>query len=548
MVPERSLDGISSIDSLEAQQSIARASAQATAFIGRTLRGPLHHPIRIRSFADFQQLFGGLWQPSPVSYAVEQFFEQGGREAVIVRVANGAAPVTISLPCEDRTLKLEARAPGTREFLRASVDYDHVPADDRERFNLVVQRLRSPGSERVELQETFRSLSIDPESPRFVGTVLLESELVRVRGDVPWIRPNRTLSRGSPIGYVSSNPDGDDGRAITDYDVIGSKTRKTGIFALDRMRDIAFIYIPALSRTAEVGISTLVAASQYCRERRTILIVDPLAQWNTAREVTSGLKEIGFHSDHATMFFPRIIAIDKLRGRAEIFGNGGAVAGLLSRTGDATSAALSPWDIEPVLRAGAKLATDVALSDRWSLAAHGVNMLQTVRSPDRNRPALRTLACGASNSADGSYLSQQRFVLHVLNAIANGTRWSAASPRDRIVWQRVAKQVRGFLEELRIHGAFASVPREQAFWVICDIRLNVPTDEKLALKLLVQFAAKRTGQYHSYLIEHSPMATHVRPVVVNRIEADLVIADELKKEITIKLTDEEAASTIGMRA
>ena len=547
MVPERLLDGISSINSPAAQQSIARASAQATAFIGRTLRGPLNDPIRVRGFADFQQIFGGLWQPSPLSYAVEQFFEQGGREAIIVRVANAAAPTTLWLPCENRVLKLQARAPGTREFLRAAVDYDHVAADDRERFNLVVQRVRSPGSERVELQETFRSLSIDPESPRFVGTVLLESELVRVKGEVPRVRPNKTMARAVPIGYVTSNPDGDDGRAITDYDVIGSQVRKTGLFALDSILDIAFVYVPALSRTAEVGISTLVAASQYCKERRAILIVDPLAQWNSAREATSALKELGFFSDHAAMFFPRIVAMDKLRGRAEVFGNGGAVAGLLSRTGDAASAALSPWDIEPVLRAGAKLATEIATADRWALAAHGVNVLQTVRSPDRNRPALRTLACGASNSADGSYLSQQRFVLYVLNAIANGTRWSAASPRDRHVWQRVAKQVRNFLEELRINGAFAAAPPAHAYWVICDIRLNVPTDNALTLKLLVQFAARRAGQYHSYLIEHSPIATRVRPVVVNRIEAELVVSDELKQEITIKLTDEEASS-IGMTA
>ena len=146
-------------------------------------------PILVQSFADFQQEFGGLWQPSPLSYAVEHFFEQGGRQAVIVRVANGAAPVTLSLRCGRQTLQLEARAPGTREFLRASIDYDHLEADDEQRFNLVVQRVRAPGSERIESQEIFRGLSIDPSSPRFVARALLESNLVRVRGEVPSVRP-----------------------------------------------------------------------------------------------------------------------------------------------------------------------------------------------------------------------------------------------------------------------------------------------------------------------------------------------------------------------
>ena len=102
--------------------------------------------VVVQSFAEFQQVFGGVWQPSPLSYAVEQFFEQGGRDAVIVRVANGATPVSIHLPCGSEHLCLEAKAPGTREFLRASVDYDHVLSNDEERFNLVMQRVSIPGS------------------------------------------------------------------------------------------------------------------------------------------------------------------------------------------------------------------------------------------------------------------------------------------------------------------------------------------------------------------------------------------------------------------
>ena len=333
-MPERSLDGIQITETSGAEQPIARASAHLTAFVGRTLRGPVNRAILVQSFADFQQEFGGLWQPSPLSYAVEHFFEQGGRQAVIVRVANGAAPVSLSLRCGRQTLQLEARAPGTREFLRASIDYDHLDADDEQRFNLVVQRVRSPGSERIETQETFRGLSIDPSSPRFVAGALLESALVRVRGEVPSMRPDRTLMPGTnlPVGYASSNPDGDDGRPISDYDVIGSATRRSGLFALDELDELAFLYIPPLTRTADVGVSTVLVAAKFCRQRRAMLIVDPPAAWGSAAEAVRGLKGLNFHSDHALMFFPRISATDRLRGRIETFGNGGAVAGLLSRS------------------------------------------------------------------------------------------------------------------------------------------------------------------------------------------------------------------------
>jgi hypothetical protein len=535
-VPERSLEGIQITETPGAEQPIARASAHLTAFVGRTLRGPVNQPVLVQSFADFQQEFGGLWQPSPLSYAVEHFFEQGGRQAVIVRVANGAAPVTLSLRCGRQTLQLEARAPGTREFLRASIDYDQLDAEDEQRFNLVVQRVRSPGSERIESQEIFRGLSIDPSSPRFVAMALIESNLVRVRGEVPTTRPDRTLMPGTnlPVGYVSSNPDGDDGRPISDYDVIGSATRRSGLFALEDVDELAFLYIPPLSRTIDVGVSTVLVAAKFCRQRRAMLIVDPPTAWDTAAAAVRGLKRLNFHSDHALMFFPRIAATDRLRGRPEIFGNGGAVAGLLSRTGEAVSAAIAAQDPEPLLRAGARLAREVGSADRWSLAAHGVNVLHAVRSADRERPPLRTLACGASASSDWSYLSQRRFALFVINSIERGTRWCVLRPGDPTVWARVALQVRRFLSELLSAGAFASVPHDQAYSVICDGRINDASEPHI-VNILVQFAATHAGEYHSFMVSHSVNGATVRPVLVNRLEASLSVAPELEQEITIRI-------------
>ena len=188
-----------------AQQSrdchaIERVPTAIVAFVGRTLKGPVSQALPVRSFAEFQRDFGGLWQPSPLSYAVEQFFENGGREARIVRVANGARPPTITLPAGAGSLRLIALNPGSREYLRASVDYDSLTAAEHERFNIVVQRVRTAGSELVEDQEIYRRVSIVPDSGRFVTDVLLESRLVRVLGAVPAQRPDR--SAGGPGGVA----------------------------------------------------------------------------------------------------------------------------------------------------------------------------------------------------------------------------------------------------------------------------------------------------------------------------------------------------------
>lgn len=548
-MPGRPLASCADIQVVEtpgAQQPIPRACALLTAFVGRCLRGPLNQPILVRSFADFQRHFGGLWQPSTLSYAVEHFFEQGGQQAVVVRVVNGARPATLTLGCGREHLVLEARAPGTREFLRAAIDYDQIDVLDMQRFNLVVQRVRAPGSEWIEEQETFRGLTIDAASTRFVATVLEDSALVRVCGEVPAARPDRTLMPGTnlPVGYVSSSPDGDDGRPVSDYDVIGSAVRRSGLFALADVDELAFLHVPPLTRTTDVGISTLLVAARFCRERRAMLIVDPPSSWTGTEDVARALEEIELRSDNAVMFHPRILAMDRLRGRLEVFGNGGAVAGLLSRSGDAVSAALASQEPEPLLRAGMKLSRQVDDADRWLFAAHGVNVLQTVRRVSRERLPLRTLACGASASPDGSYLAQQRLVLFTINAIERGTRWCLSVQDDASVWEAVTRQVRTFLNELRSAGAFASVPFDQSFLVICDDRINLVGRTPHEVNILVQFAATRAGEYHSFMITHSMAhtAARVRPVLVNRLEASLIVTHLLEHEVTIRLRRQDVVN------
>lgn len=531
------------------EQPIARTHAQRTAFVGRTLRGPLDTPVVVRSFADFQQIFSGLWQPSPLSYAVEHFFEQGGRQAVIVRVANGARPVTLTLHCGRESLLLEARAPGTREFLRASVDFDRIDAGDQQRFNLVIQRVRAPGSERIEEQEIFCALSVDPQSARFVTVALLESSLVRVRDPVPAVRPDPTVMAGTKLpAYVSSSPDGSDGRPLTDYDIIGSVTRRSGLFALEGIDELAFVYIPPLSRSQDIGASALLVAARFCREQRAMLIVDPPSAWAAPGPAIQGLKDLNFYSDTAVMFFPRVVCMDRLRGCSEVFGNGGAVAGILSRSGEAVSAVVNPTEPQPLLRAGARLACDISSLECSRLATHGINVLQTVRSAERNRPLLRTLSGGASGSSDWAYLSPRRFALFVIDAIERGTRWAALEPRDRSTWTRVRQQVSAFLHELRLSGAFAAVAAEEAFTVICDQRTHEVATQAGIVNILVQFAAIRAGEYHSFMISHGTHASTIRSIAVTHLQSSLCVTAELEQEIVDSPLKDEHTALSGVLA
>ena len=512
------LAGIQVHEEAGSEQAITAAPTAITAFVGRALRGPVHRPVLIANFADFRRLFGGLWQPSMLSYAVEQYFENGGRTAIVVRVTNGACCCTLQLPGTGGTLTLQALAPGTREYLRAAVDYDGIGDNEEDCFNLVLQRVRVPGSEHIEDQEIYRRLSVLPDATRFVATVLTESQLARVAGAVPSTRPEPTPSSDARglAGYVASSPDGDDGGPLTDYDVIGSAVRGTGLFALDAVASFNLLCVPPLARDTDVGASTLLVANRYCRERRAMLLVDPPVAWDTAARALAEMRDWPLPSDSACLYFPRLLAYDKLRGRFEAFAPCGAVAGTISR-----AAELGPvWSVsggdEAALRPGMRPACTVDDEHRTRLAACGVNTVQTVRRPGRELPVARTLAGPGATAADWRLMPARRLALLIITSIERGTRWMLFEPNEATTWQRAAAQVRAFLSSLEERGAFAQREPGDRWYVLCDERVNREQHrERGIVNLLFGFAAARPGEFHAFLVSHRAGGSRVQPVSPN---------------------------------
>jgi len=489
-------------------RAIERVPAGVTAFVGRTLKGPVAKPLRVQSFAGFTQIFGGLWQPSCLSYAIEQFFENGGREAVIVRVINGATPATLTLPGVHGALRLVAVNPGSREYLRAAVDYDGITAEDR--FNLIVQRLAVAGSEQVQEQEIQRNLSVEPGSARFVADALRASALARVTGAVPASRPDPTGvgPHGAVVGYVGANADGDDGGPLSDYDIIGSLPRRTGIFALGADTDFDLLYIPPLTRDQDLGLSTLLVAARFCHERRALQIVDPPQRWTQVQEVLDGLNAWPFRSGDAAMFFPRLMAFDRLRNRMASFAPGAAAAGMLARADGVRETAL-----RPMLRPAVQLAAEQG----ERLAHAGVNILEPLRPGPPQRSRSCTLSSGVSSSAEGRHLAAHRLTLQLVNSVERGTRWVLSAPNAAATWERAGQQIEHFLDTVRAEGALAPGAFRDCCLVVWDERVNRPSTIAAGdVNLLFGYALRQPGALQCWLLTHHPGGSRVRPVTINR--------------------------------
>lgn len=59
-------------------------------FVGSARRGPVGSPVRIDCWRAFEAVFGRLWAPAHMPYAVQGYFDNGGLIAYILRLAPGA--------------------------------------------------------------------------------------------------------------------------------------------------------------------------------------------------------------------------------------------------------------------------------------------------------------------------------------------------------------------------------------------------------------------------------------------------------------------------
>ncbi len=166
---------------------ITGVATSVTAFIDFFSRGPLDLPIQIFSFADFERDFGGFDVRSEASYAIQQFFLNGGSQAVVVRVTNSVTPAAAAariLNGEDGVTQIVRVTAGRRlrggsiedpgiwgNFLRLEIDYDTVAPnelidpdgvqDPDELFNVTITEVVLQDGLTIVLQtETFRNLTM----------------------------------------------------------------------------------------------------------------------------------------------------------------------------------------------------------------------------------------------------------------------------------------------------------------------------------------------------------------------------------------------------
>ena len=112
--------------------TIVGVGTSITAFVGSTAAGVENTAVQLFNWRDYTRSFGPLASDSELSYGVQQFFANGGRQCVVVRVPkHGAVAGKLVLAANKNTsnkaLNVSAISSGSwSNSLVVDVDYDNI--------------------------------------------------------------------------------------------------------------------------------------------------------------------------------------------------------------------------------------------------------------------------------------------------------------------------------------------------------------------------------------------------------------------------------------
>ncbi len=178
---------------------IQAAGTSVAAFIGVAEKGPINKAVKVYNFTEYQNLYGGFLNNSYLSHAVLQFFNNGGTQCYIIRVA-GANTQTANIVLYDRgsspdeSLTISAVSPGFWGNSLAVV-ITNGTRDPGNEFNLSVYW--QDDEQTFTLMEKFEDLSMVPDAPNFADTVIAASKYIRVNVNQGNSNVTNGISRGA---------------------------------------------------------------------------------------------------------------------------------------------------------------------------------------------------------------------------------------------------------------------------------------------------------------------------------------------------------------
>jgi len=500
---------------------IQAVSTSTAAFIGVTTKGPLPghpnpptgriaQPVLVTSFTDYLRQFGGYRTDSFLTYAVQNFFDNGGIRLYIVRIAGAGA--TASSSAVGGSLQISAVNEGKWGEDIGVVITDSSDGDTTNKFKLIVIYDGTA-------VETYDNITFSSTDPAYGRTVInSRSEYITITADIT-ARP--TLSAIDPTTKkpIPTNlAGGGDGAAVVPGDYIGNAAADNtvtgrGLFALDKITDVNLIAIPGQGDPNVVN-----AGMEYCFDRQLqdcffIADVGTLDINNARRDdATPDVFKISDAVSFATtgfggtpldktagqfgaIYYPWIWSADPIgigRNPRILLPPSGFVAGIYARIDNSRGVFKAPAGAEAGVFGALSPVTYVSDTEQDQLNPVNVNVIRTV--PGSGIVVWGTRTIGSDPA--WRYIPVRRMAIFIRVSIYYGIQWAVFEPNDESLWASLRLNIGAFMLTQFRAGAFQGSKPADAFFVKCDSTTTTQQDiDNGVVNILVGFAPLKPAEF-----------------------------------------------------
>lgn len=315
----------------------------------------------------------------------------------------------------------------------------------------------------------------------------------------PYMRPAPRFDSGG-VNQPWQLTGGDDGGAVSNFDLIGTASAKSGLHALDDVIDVNFIAIPGASNADVIS-----KAVGYCTVRKDcFFIADSPGKITRDTPVTDPSKVVDFVANEITtktsygaIYYPWLqIADDVGAGKnpTRFVPLSGFIAGLYARIDNSRGVWKAPAGTEAGLIGAIALEYSVTDSEQDILNPVGVNCIRQFPASGLVVWGARTL--GTQSDPEWRYVPVRRYAIYLEQSIYRGTQWAVFEPNDERLWASLKANIDDFMMGEFRKGALAGTTPSQAFFVKCDKDLNPESEVNAGrVNMEVQFAPLKPAEF-----------------------------------------------------
>ncbi|MBR1669729.1 MAG: phage tail sheath family protein [Butyrivibrio sp.] len=499
-------------------RGIEGVGTSTAGFVGLAEKGPIEGaPLLVTSMKSFKQQFGGFLSEFGygeyrfLANSVEQFFDNGGTRCYVMRVAprdakpasakKGMLTVTATSPgawgnkvqvmiSTNKKRKLQLIEKTDAGFIAKSVE--GFREGDLVEFEGTYTKIKTIFDREVTFEddlpdkavdkdivpksvvylvtldlsvryaddvENYSELSVNTASPKFIGSRLSGSDIVKVE-----ITPQKAAANPvadilgedvtSGVFFLEGGSDGSASKvdASTFIGEDNGPGKRTGLAAFVENNIVSMMAIPGVT-IPEVEVA-LVAHCERLKSRFAVLDM-PREMYKTADLI--GFRQI-VDSTYCAMYHPWIQVFDRSSNKSDYIPPSGAVMGVYSRTDIDRGVHKAPAN-EVVFCTG--LSVNYTKDEQDILNPEGINLIRMLPGQGIRIWGART----ASSNSAFKYVNVRRLFIFVEESIKANTNWVVFEPNDPTLWQRVNLTISNFLDGLWRNGMLAGGSASESYFV-----------------------------------------------------------------------------------